>query len=105
MLSDIERFIQLLGNKTKLMLCFVIKDKKLALPEVVEEFKKKYKIKKYRETLYRLLEQMVKSNLLEKEYEKESKKLVYYLKIDKIELDFLEPSLIFKQKTTKLEFN
>lgn len=88
--------INCLNSKTKLMICFVLDGKELSLPKVVEEIEKLFKIKTHRETIYRSLESLRKSDIVKKEYFPEEKVIKYSLKIKRIEIDFIKKELQFK---------
>ena len=92
--GNIKKISRLIGSSIKLELSFIISTNKLSLAEVVEIYKKNYGEIKNRETIYRILESMLKSEILDKEYDKTRKVLVYFLKSSKIEIDFVEKKII-----------
>lgn len=92
--ENIEKISRLIGSSIKLELSFIISTNKLSLAEVVKIYKKNSGEIKNRETIYRILESMLKSEILDKEYDKTRKVLVYFLKSSKIEIDFVEKKII-----------
>ena len=92
--ENIEKISRLIGSSIKLELLFIISTNELSLAEIFEIYKKNYGKIKNRETIYRILESMLKSEILDKEYDKTRKVLVYFLKLTKIEIDFGEKKII-----------
>ena len=88
MTNDIDNIYNLLSSKLRIMICLTLNKDELSLSEIMEYIKKSYKIKKSKEAIYRALENMVNSNLVEKKYDQNSKKLKYSLKVTKLEIDF-----------------
>jgi hypothetical protein len=87
--DDIDKINHLIGNKLKLELCFILSDKKLSLNEVVLLYEQKFKKKKYRETVFRALDEMLKSKLIEKTYDSDRKKIQYGLIITGLQFNFI----------------
>lgn len=88
--------INCLNSKTKLMICFVLDEKQLTLPEIVDQMEIVFKKKNHRETIYRSVESLRELDIVKKEYSPDEKKIKYSLKIKKIEIDFIKRKLLFK---------
>ena len=88
--------INCLNSKTKLMICFVLDEKQLTLPEIVEQIEAVFNKKNHRETIYRSLESLRELDIVKKDYYPDEKKIKYSLNIKKIEIDFVKRKLLFK---------
>jgi len=93
--KKIEEIYHLIGNKLKLEICFILSNKKLSLTEITKLYEQNYGFKKYRETIFRALDSMLKSNLIEKLYDVNKKKILYSLRISNISIDFKNKSIKF----------
>lgn len=65
-----------LKNPTALKIMLILENNNLSLDEVHEQLKKG-KTHKYRDWTYRILEKLVESKLILKEYSNEAKKILY----------------------------
>lgn len=78
---------KMLGSVTRLNLLRILaKNVNLSAIEIYRSYNNQFK-KKRRETLYKELERLADSGLVEKKYLKNKKKLVYNLSITKINID------------------
>lgn len=55
--------------------------------DAYQEYRKKYRDKKHRESIYRELEKLTKSGILQKYYNSEKKELVYKLSSERLFID------------------
>lgn len=55
--------------------------------DTYQEYRKKYRDQKHRESIYRELEKLTKSGILRKYYDSEKKELVYRLSSEKLSID------------------
>lgn len=92
----------LMGNRLKLELCFILREKKLSLNEIVEAYEQKYGTKKYRETIFRALQEMLKSELIEKTYDQQRKKIQYHLLIRGLLIDFAREKIESIEESNQL---
>lgn len=81
------------SSKLKIQLCFILGSGEYSLNEIHQKVKQKYGIDKNKETIYRALETLLKSNLAEKKYDGNDKVLKYSLKISKVEIDFIDNTI------------
>ena len=70
-----------LRNRSKLRILKELGLKHASLNEIFENLKGEIK---YKDNLYRDLEDMVQAGLIEKEYDKPTKRITYRLKVEKI---------------------
>jgi DNA-binding HxlR family transcriptional regulator len=68
-------------NRNKLKILQELGSKHASLNEIFENLKGEIK---YKDNLYRNLEDMVQAGLVEKEYDKSTKRITYRLKVEKI---------------------
>ena len=81
---DTEALIKIaknMKNKKKLKVLMELQSKPLALQELYSIFKNEIK---YKDNLYRYLEDMVGVGILKKEYDVEKKRIMYSLDVDRI---------------------
>lgn len=91
--ANIDCLHNLTSSKLKIQLCFILGSGEYSLNEIHQKVKQDYGIKKNKETIYRALESLLKSNLAEKKYDANDKVLKYSLKISKVEVDFIDKTL------------
>lgn len=93
--QDIDHLYNLTSSKLKIQICLILGNGEYTLNEIHQKIEQEYNTKKNKETIYRALESLLKSNLVEKKYDKLDKSLKYSLKISKIEVDFTNRRLLF----------
>lgn len=86
--ANIDCLHNITSSKLKIQLCFILGSGEYSLNEIHQKVKQKYGIEKNKETIYRALESLLKSNIAEKKYDANDKVLKYSLKISKVEVDF-----------------
>ena len=95
---SIMQIASALSSETRLKLIRIISNNQLSAVEAFKIYNKTYNEKKHRETIYRELESLVKSNILNKSYLKNKKKIVYELVSEKIIFDLLKNQIEFKKR-------
>ena len=83
---EIDKVIAALDSKLRREILSIMSEKPMTVIQVFEELKKRKIEVKYRETVYRALEKLVDSGLIEKYYEKE-KGLCYKVSLTSITID------------------
>ena len=78
-IDEVAKGFKLLGNSKHLRIILLLKDKPMPLDEIHETMEQK-KVYSHRETTYKALEKRVEGKLITKEYDANSKKLVYDIK-------------------------
>ena len=94
---DIDKRISCLNSETKISICLMLEDQKLSLPQIVSKIQKDSNKKVNRETIYRSIESLRDIGIVGKDYFPDERKIKYFLKIKKIELDFLKKKIIFNE--------
>lgn len=91
--SDIDNLHKLTSSKLKIQLCFILGNGEYTLNEIHQQIETEYSVKKNKETIYRALESLLESNLVEKKYDSTEKVLKYSLNVTRIEVDFINQKL------------
>lgn len=86
---DIGIVAKALGSDTRLKILRILTGASLSSIEVYEIYKKKFGNKKHRESIYRALEMLLHADILDKKYDKDSKKVIYSIKHNKLLLDIV----------------
>jgi len=91
-LMKISKFLKNISSPTKLYILNLLKNSPRSNSEIFEILEKK-KIIQDRSTSYYALESLLKSDIIEKFYDQDQKKILYRLKLKSISLDLLQFSL------------
>jgi len=91
-LMKISKFLKNISSPTKLYILNLLKNNPRSNSEIFEILEKK-KIIQDRSTSYYALESLLKSDIIEKFYDQDQKKILYRLKLKSISLDLLQFSL------------
>jgi Fe2+ or Zn2+ uptake regulation protein len=83
---EIDKAVSALGSKLRREILKIISKEPMTVIQVLEELRKRKFDVKYRESVYRALEKLVDSGLVEKCYIKE-KGLCYKLKVKIVKID------------------
>jgi len=84
--KDITNISKKLSSKTRLKILEILDDEKLSVNEIREIYEQKYKDIR-RESIYRELEKLRASKLVNREYDDENKNFVYQLGYDVLNID------------------
>ena len=95
---DAQEIVVGIGNLLRLRICLLLKNRELVLNQIKEEYEKIYKVKINRETVYRCLEILVKNEIVDKKYNKKSKKILYSMIVLKTTIDFDSGKIIIERK-------
>lgn len=95
MYQEINQLYNLTSSILKIQICLILGNEEYTLNEIHQKIEQEYNTKRNKETVYRALESLLKSKLVEKKYDQLDKALKYSLKINKIELDFTSRKLLF----------
>ncbi|WP_457550061.1 hypothetical protein [Archaeoglobus sp.] len=88
-MEEISKVAKALSSITRLRLINIVsKFNGLTAIEIYKIYKDTYNDFKYRESIYRELEKLVDAKILKKEYDKDSKRLIYKLNIKNIMINF-----------------
>ncbi len=94
-----EKVVELskkLSSETRLKIIEILDDDQLSFQEVRDVYEDKYEDIR-RETVYRELENLNESNLVEKKYDEENKVITYGLKHDLVEVNLSSMELKLKR--------
>jgi len=86
---EIDKVIAALNSKLRREILSIVSKQPMPVIQVLKELKKRRFKVKYRETVYRALEKLVNSGLVEKCYIKE-KGICYKLKVKIIKIDLIK---------------
>jgi Fe2+ or Zn2+ uptake regulation protein len=86
---ETDRVISALNSEPRREILKIISKEPMPVIQVFEELKKKGHVVKYRESIYRALEKLVDSGLVEKCYIKD-KGLCYKLKVKIVKIDLIK---------------
>ena len=86
---EIDKVIAALNSKLRREILSIVSKQPMPVIQVLKELKKRRFEVKYRETVYRALEKLVNSGLVEKCYVKE-KGICYKLKVKIIKIDLIK---------------
>lgn len=79
-----------LSSRTRVRLMQIVLDSPVSSAEAFQRYQSQYDTPSHRESIYRELENLAETGLLEKRYESEEKELVYVARDDTVCLDMRE---------------
>ena len=82
-----------LSNRTRTQLLFLLTDGPKSTSSLHEEYLKEFDEERHRESIYRELEKLVDSGIVNKQYDDELKQFLYSLDFDSLIVDFKEESV------------
>jgi Fe2+ or Zn2+ uptake regulation protein len=95
---EISNVISALNSELRRQILSALSTGPMTVGQVLEEMRKRTTGARYRETVYRALEKLVDSELVQKYYEKE-KGLLYKLSVIKLTIEITKDSLEIKKNS------
>jgi DNA-binding transcriptional ArsR family regulator len=90
-----------LSSETRVRLLRLIHRESMTSSQAFEQYQEEFNSPKYRESIYRELEELVEARLIEKQYDSEDKQLVYAVDSDIICYDIAKDELRSKFKESE----
>jgi len=94
---DLESYMTAFSTKLRVRIGIILAGEHLTIKEIINNYEKKYKETKNRETIYRILEMFDERGIVNKKYDKEGKEIKYELLIDKATVDFIAEKVSFEE--------
>jgi len=91
--EEIIKFSKIFSSKTRLRLIQLLSKDELTSKEIWEKFKGEYKDIR-RESIFRELEKLRKSNIIKRKYDEKKKQFVYSLNLKEIKIERKEICLL-----------
>ena len=95
---DIIKACKALSSDTRLNILRILVNKRLSAAGVYREYSKSFRDQKHRESIYRALEKLVDAEVLEKEYNKDAKEIVYVLRCKQLIIDLINQKIITERE-------
>lgn len=87
-----------LSNPTRVKLLQLLSDENYGASEAHKMYNQTFNEGKHRESIYRELEKLVDSDLVEKDYNQEEKRLVYSLAYESAKVDFANSEVLLSKR-------